>query len=278
MIPKFSIITVAYNEEKTIDKTIESVYLQDCTEYEYILIDGKSRDQTLNIIIKSKSAFEKKGIKYTYISEKDGGIYDAMNKAIDYSSGEWLIFMNAGDCFAKSNVLSKTVYELDRKVDILYGSFIDEAFGLYKHIKPKNLEEITRGMIFSHQSAFIKREILEECNYNLKYRISADYNFFLKMYVENKVFKRVDYPIAIFARGGASASGNKEVYREMLAIENDFNVITKEYSDQVNRWICKKEKIAKIKKRIPVTIYRMMSKIMYRRRGYIADLQKAMNC
>ena len=107
---KVSVITVCFNSENEIRETIESVLKQDFTDYEYIVKDGKSQDRTISILHEYEEDFEKKGIVYRIISEKDGSIYRAMNEGIKFSNGEWLNFMNAGDTFANSSVL-KNIFE-----------------------------------------------------------------------------------------------------------------------------------------------------------------------
>ncbi|HDY89306.1 MAG TPA: glycosyltransferase, partial [bacterium] len=110
-----SIITVTYNAEACLEKTIQSVINQTYKNIEYIIIDGGSSDKTLSIIKKYK-----KYIKYC-ISEPDKGIYDAMNKGIKIAKGDYINFLNAGDFYYENNVLSYLFDNLDKSVDLLYG-------------------------------------------------------------------------------------------------------------------------------------------------------------
>lgn len=147
--PLISIITVVYNGEKYLEETIQSVINQTYENVEYIIIDGGSTDGTLEIIKK----YEDK-IDY-WVSEKDGGIYDAMNKGIDVATGEWLNFMNAGDSFYSNQTLMEVFnnknYEL---YNILYGD-VETNYGNFKIIhKAGKLENLYKSMQFSHQSTF----------------------------------------------------------------------------------------------------------------------------
>ena len=115
---KFSIVTVSYNSEKTIEETIRSVIFQSCKDYEYILVDGGSTDNTLNIVNNYKKYFNK------IISEKDNGIYDAINKGIKVASGEIISILNSDDIYYSNNVLSdvENVFENDQNYKCVIGN------------------------------------------------------------------------------------------------------------------------------------------------------------
>ena len=132
---KISIITVTYNSSKTLADTINSVLLQSHTDFEYIIIDGKSTDETLNIIEKYEPEF--KG-KLKWISEQDHGIYDAMNKGIKIATGDIIGILNSDDFFSKSNILEiiNATFNNDRQIDAIYG---DVHF-----VNPENLKKCTR--------------------------------------------------------------------------------------------------------------------------------------
>ena len=122
MTKKVSVITVCFNAEASIGNTLKSVLDQTYTDYEYVIVDGASKDNTLKIIEDYKAGFEAKGIKITVISEKDNGIYDAMNKAVKYCSGEWLIYLNADDSLADQDVLKDMFETKDYEgFDVVYG-------------------------------------------------------------------------------------------------------------------------------------------------------------
>ena len=124
----YTIITVCYNAQDSIRTTINSVLQQNYMDFEYIVIDGKSNDLTYSIVKKYRDEFNEKGIAYRYISEPDTGIYNAMNKAIEMSRGDWLLFLNAGDYFVNSEVLKKLSLktQLSDK-SLIYGNYISEC-------------------------------------------------------------------------------------------------------------------------------------------------------
>ena len=111
-MPLFSIITVCFNAADLISETMKSVYEQTCDDYEYIIIDGLSIDKTIQVVNDIKKSFDTKGVTRV-ISEKDYGIYDAMNKGAKISTGKFCCFMNAGDTFASPDVLARLGEQID---------------------------------------------------------------------------------------------------------------------------------------------------------------------
>lgn len=119
---KISIITVCLNSENTIERTFKSVLSQTYSEFEYIVVDGKSQDNTIKRIEEYYLKFKDKNISFKWVSEKDKGLYDAMNKGAKMALGEYLIYMNADDEFADRNCLETAVRYMDSKIDVLYGN------------------------------------------------------------------------------------------------------------------------------------------------------------
>lgn len=198
--PKISVVTVCFNAEKEIEETILSVVDQTYDNIEYIIIDGVSTDGTVDIIKKyaeGGSEYGKHNHNITYWkSEPDKGIYDAMNKGIDLATGDYINFMNAGDCFYTNNVLFK-LYNNHINTDIIYGNVVNKTnFGNYG-IKPKPLGSFKYTLPFSHQSVFVKSELLKSNKFNILYKSSADFDQLLKLYKENYKFHYVDLNIAI---------------------------------------------------------------------------------
>lgn len=221
-----SVITVAYNEETTIEKTILSVVTQNYSPIEYIIIDGGSTDGTVDIIRKYESH-----ITY-WISEKDEGIYDAMNKGLKYASGEWSIFMNSGDWFYDETVIEKVFSDkYSSAIGIIYGA-VEFRFANEEVIQqPYSLPHILKGMAFSHQSAFVRTSLLKQSPYNLHFRIVADYEFFLREYRLGVGFQYVPEVIASFDKlTGISASPSYKNYKkhlkELIELEKIYNTET----------------------------------------------------
>ena len=196
-----SVVTIVYNEVNEIEKTIESIINQDFKNFELIVIDGGSNDGTQTLIEKYKD-------KITYfLSEKDSGIYDAMNKGLKVCNGSWVNFMNAGDKFYNHSVLSN-VFNKNTSLEqfsLVYG---------YKYVNgvktlPKELEVLKKGDIMAnHQSMFFNRvKIGKELIYSLKYPIYGDYELVNRIYMVfgKESFFYHDSAIAIYAGGGISS-------------------------------------------------------------------------
>jgi glycosyltransferase involved in cell wall biosynthesis len=174
--PLYSIITVVYNRSAELEATIQNILSQNFKEIEYLVIDGGSTDGTLNIIQKYSSKISK------WISEPDKGIYDAMNKGIRLATGQWIIFMNAGDFFYNTHVLEKCagyLESIDDKI-FVYGD-AEVLSPTSKHIqnqKDRHLD-LTKSII--HQATFIRSSYLKKNPYNIRYRIMADYDSLLRV-------------------------------------------------------------------------------------------------
>lgn len=177
MKTKFSIITICYNSQHEIEKTILSVIHQEQRIlFEYIIIDGGSTDKTIEIIKSYKNNID------VVISEPDAGIYDAMNKGIKYAKGEWILFMNSGDTFANKDVLKTIAKEIEENKinsDIIYGNVIKQYVDKKIPFKAEKLSLLRYRMPFSHQSTLVKAELLKEELFDTRFKIAADYNFFI---------------------------------------------------------------------------------------------------
>lgn len=191
---KISIITVCYNSVDIIEKTILSIINQTYPNIEYIIIDGKSSDGTIDIIKK----YENK-ISY-WISEPDLGIYDAMNKGIVQATGDWIGFINSGDNLLQEDVIYRMIELYDNQSDIIYGdtqNYISKV-GLTFIQKPYPLDMMESRMVFGHPSSLVRSSILKHILFDTTYRSSADYNFFLHCYKDKKKFQYIPITIAVF--------------------------------------------------------------------------------
>jgi len=197
--PLITIITVVFNGEKHLEKTLLSVLNQTFDNVEYIIIDGCSTDGTLDIIKK----YEDK-IDY-WISEKDKGIYDAMNKGIYLATGDWINFMNAGDYYVNINVIHEIFYNNKyNKAAVLYGNVIVDYGAFIKVNKAKSLKYIKYGMPFNHQSVFIDADLHKKMKYNSLNKITADFEFLYNLYQKKHTFIYVNKSIAQVTSGGIS--------------------------------------------------------------------------
>lgn len=195
---KLSVITIVLNDKINIEKTILSVLAQNI-ELEYIVIDGGSIDGTLEVIEKYKDKID------VFISEEDKGIYNAMNKAVKKVTGDFVCFMNSGDIFYNSNILKNILPKLDDNVDVFYGDWEVRYASKSKIIKAdKSIENICRGMVFSHQSCFVRKDILKQYKFNESNHITADYELFYTLHKSNKKFKYIPIIVASVSAGGLS--------------------------------------------------------------------------
>ncbi len=219
-----SVITVCYNAGPSIKRTIESVLAQDFKDFEYLVKDGGSTDDTLLIVSSYKDRFESEGISFKLISEKDEGIYDAMNKAVRASNGKWINFMNAGDCFYSKEVLSDIFKKSNYVNDgILYGDAIEYEYGHYYKFR-KSFKNIESTMPFSHQSAFVNRELLIRYPFKLEYPIGADYDFLLSMYKKGYHFKDTGVIVCIITKDGVSSLKLYDTFYETLKIRKSHGI------------------------------------------------------
>ena len=209
-----SVITVCFNEEAEIDRTLKSIYDQTYEDYEVVVKDGGSGDGTVEKAEKWRSRFEKKGIAFKLISGPDKGIYDGMNSGVEAAEGEFVNFMNAGDSFFSETVLKEIFENRDYgDADLIYGDAAEEEFGELHYFR-KCPELIESRMPFSHQSVFVKRELLLKYPFDLKYRIAADYDFLLKLHDEGAEFKDSGVLVARVGKTGTSSLKLKETYLE----------------------------------------------------------------
>ncbi len=221
-MPLFTVVTVSYNCVETIEKTILSVISQNCTNYEYIIIDGGSTDGTVDIIKKYQEQ-----LAY-WCSEKDGGIYNAMNKGCGKASWLWINFLNSGDTFADSQVLSSVESEIVNtpSADVVYGNIYIERNGQLAVRQAENPCNKQR-MYFCHQSSFVKTELLRLLPFNEKYKMSADFSFFKHLYYLNKGFHKIDKALVVYDLRGISNTQRIAGLKENIAIIKEQDTMPK---------------------------------------------------
>lgn len=177
--PLISIITVTYNAEKTVGRTLESVASQTFSDYEHVIIDGASTDGTLVIIDSSAGKDHRK-----VFSEPDKGLYDAMNKGLDIAQGNYVVFLNAGDKFHSESTLKLIAEAINEHGNpgVVYGQTVlvdnDGRYIAPRHLKaPENLtlSDFAKGMVVCHQAFVAKKSIVPF--FSLRYRYSADYEW-----------------------------------------------------------------------------------------------------
>ena len=176
--PKITVVTVCYNAEAEIEATMRSVLDQSYDNIEYIIVDGASKDRTLDIVREVCSSYPSADI--TLKSEPDKGIFDAMNKGIDLATGDWINFMNVGDTFADKDAIRDffQMADLTSPNDIIYGdTILKYPFGsYYKDCKPHH----EKNLRWFHQSLFARVSLMKRMHFNVKYKYNADHHFIVQ--------------------------------------------------------------------------------------------------
>ncbi|MCI6485984.1 MAG: glycosyltransferase [Bacteroidales bacterium] len=212
---KVTVVTAVLNDAGHIEQTILSVISQTDIEIEYIIVDGGSKDGTLELIGKYKDKIS------LLISEPDRGVYDAMNKGIKYSTGDFVYFLNSGDVLLNPSILSKIkLEELKERNAIIYGNVV-VAYGNIEALeKPRPFFKSKmkfKGIGICHQSMFFPGELIRNEKYDLSYNIAADYDLAYRLWRKGTVFLYKDITIAKYDWGkGISSNPYKllDVYRE----------------------------------------------------------------
>lgn len=218
-IPKVSIITVVLNDKDGIQRTINSVREQTYQNLEFIIIDGESIDGTV------KTLNDNDKIITQWVSEKDNGLYDAMNKGTELASGEWVIFLNAGHIFYTSDAISNVFNsESISDYDIVYGDLVYE-FNFGDVVKSAlDISNLWKGMSFAHQSTFIKTNLCKTHKYKLEYKFASDFNLFYQFYKSGYTFIHIDNIIS-----KRKVSGNTDSNIIKSTIER-YKIVTKDDS------------------------------------------------
>lgn len=207
---KITIVTVTYNCKNVVEETIQSVLSQDYPNIEYIIVDGASTDGTLDVINKYKIS--------KVLSESDKGVYDAMNKAVKLASGTWINFMNAGDTFVSKVVIRNVFQSTYEDAGVVFGDTLS-VNGTHERVvryNPKNWKH--RIMPSCHQSIFVKRKVLLDTPFNLKYKISADVDSFKRMHKNNVLFKYVPIIVARYNCAEGISQNPRKYYKELCEI------------------------------------------------------------
>lgn len=245
--PLFSIITVTYNAANTVGPTLDSVDSQTCKDYEHIIVDGASSDSTLEVVK------QKANPRRLAFSEPDEGLYDAMNKGIGQSIGEYLIFLNAGDKFHSPETLEKIkkIIQENDNPGIVYGQTnLVDATGRFiapRHLTaPENLSlrDFSRGMVVCHQAFIAARKVVPL--YNLRWKFSADYEWCLicLMHSRKNVYSG-DVVIDYLADGMTTANRRKSLIErfQIMSIYYGFWKTVWRHFGFINRFLKHKKEL-----------------------------------
>lgn len=224
--PKFSLITVTYNAEAVLEDTIQSIVTQTYKNIEYLIIDGGSQDGTLSIVNRYREHI------HAVVSEPDKGLYDAMNKGLQRATGDYVCFLNAGDCLHEDDTLYLIVHALmeaqslspDMPLpDVLYGETeIVDAEGHFlrmRHLSaPETLSwrSFRQGMLVCHQAFFARREIAEP--YDLQYRFSADFDWCIRIMKKAHLLFNTHLTIVDYLQEGLTTQNHRASLAERFRI------------------------------------------------------------
>ena len=209
---KVSIVTATYNSAQTISDTIKSVLGQTFQDIEYIVIDGNSTDMTVSVIKQYEPLFES---RLKWLSEKDGGIYDAMNKGIRIATGDVVGILNSDDYFTSNDVIERMVAAFSDGVDAVYGDVhfihdgeLDKVVRYYSS-KPFRPFWLRFGFMPAHPSFYCKREVFEKAGlYKTDYLIGSDYEMMVRLFMVHKInAKYLPLDFVTMRIGGASTAG-----------------------------------------------------------------------
>ena len=222
--PKFSVITVCYNAEATIEDTIQSVISQTYHHVEYIIVDGASKDRTMSIVNRYREHIA------IIVSERDKGLYDAMNKGIGLATGDYLCFLNAGDSFHEDDTLQQMVHSIHtpQLPDVLYGEteLVDHE-GHFLRMRRLSAPEVLtwksfrQGMLVCHQAFFPRRDLVMP--YDLRYRFSADFDWCIKIMKKSKVLHNTHLTLIDYLAEGMTTRNHKASLKER------FRIMTRHY-------------------------------------------------
>lgn len=234
-----SIVTPVLNGEKFIDQTIQSVINQDYKNLEYIIVDGGSEDGTLDIIKQYENEID------YWLTEKDKGIYYAMDKGIKLSKGKYIGNINAGDLYC-SNIVSDVIYSFNKlhELDFIHGDmFVVNKNIIKRSFGKQNKKSFNKGMSINHPTVFIRRKTYFEIGgYNFKYKIGSDADLMLKLITKSYFGFKIDRPLAYFRKGGISSLNIDRKFIESILIRRKyklsiFNVFTKYFKEKIKKLI-----------------------------------------
>lgn len=217
----FSIVTVNFNNSVGLNKTIESVKKQSFQDFDFTIIDGGSTDDSLNLINKNSKFIN------NIVSEKDFGIYDAMNKGLRFAKGQYAYFLNSGDVFFSNETLQKLNLEIKNNSypDLIYGSCLISFNYRKNFIKSENLSlnELKFGVKVPQQAYFIKNEVIQKIKFDQQYKIAADFQVLCKVFADKTLkIKRTNQIICNYDGEGVSSNLSKSYKDTEMVIKNEF--------------------------------------------------------
>ena len=200
---KISIIIATYNAARTLRQALDSIKYQTYKDIETIVIDGKSTDDTLNIIQEYNDVVTK------WISEKDYGIYDAFNKGVDLATGDYIAFLGSDDCYCNYSIIERVISDINENVEMLSAPVVVVNEDSHKEeigTNTYNIDDIFSGCMLPHQGIFVKTSTMKKYHFSLQNKIISDYEFLVRFIKAGGKIKFVDYPVVYYSNGGLSSS------------------------------------------------------------------------
>lgn len=226
---KISIITINYQNGLGLEKTINSVLSQTYNQIEYIIIDGGSTDCSMEVIDKYSDDI------FYIISEKDSGIYHAMNKGWKKANGDYCLFLNSGDYLYDNHVLETLVGFMQNEIaDIFYGNLFahDEKRSFISRFNETVSLYYFHHSFIPHPAAFIKRSVLYQFNgFYEQYKTISDWAFFVSCFINNVTFKHVDLTITSFYMQGVSSSSENSTKDKQVLFNNEFKFLVEDFKN-----------------------------------------------
>lgn len=212
-----SVITVVLNDVKNIESTIQSVLSQKECDIEYIVIDGGSVDGTIDVVNKYRDR-----IAYFH-SERDAGIYDAMNKGCRVAANTWVIFMNSGDRFVSDRAVCDAMSAVQVGDDVLYGGYwVDYGVRTKRLVRPGETRDLWKKPLTSHQAIFVRTELMKTHQFDSQFSLAADHALISKLHFLGCNFRLLPYTIACVSAAGLSDIRRSRVFREFSEIAKTF--------------------------------------------------------
>ncbi|MBR1449881.1 MAG: glycosyltransferase [Prevotella sp.] len=240
---RFTVVTITYNAEAVLDRTLQSVLRQTYEGIEHLIIDGASTDGTLHLAEQYKQASDESesGHKVIIKSEPDHGIYDAMNKGLTQASGDYIVYMNAGDFFPQDDTLEQIVHRCrltespsDELPGVLYGlTNIVDGEGRFLHPRrlqpPEHLSwrSFRQGMLVCHQAFYARTDIAKNLQYDLRYRFSADVDWCIRVMHETERMGLTLYNIGMVVANYTEEGTTTQNHRASL--KERFDVMRRHY-------------------------------------------------
>ena len=254
--PKVTVVTVTYNNAEGLARTLPSVLAQSYPNLEYIVVDGGSTDASLALIQSHAGRIAH------WVSEADGGVYDGMNKGVKLASGDWIIFMNAGDTFQNQDTVTEMFQAPADDADILYGGMLRfyEKEGVTRAVPGRPVSVLPLQMPCSHQSLFARRTLLERFPFSTDFSIVADHEFVLRAQLAGLRFRQVDRAIGVFATGGKSDQQRAGALDQLTRMLARHGVLTPGLRLQIWRMRMRALSGAWLRRHLPQALVRLLLK------------------